>query len=188
MKRIWGLLALSAVATASWSQGAPDPKRVDLIWNHAADRLNQQTDVWFDDGDFPRVINLCRLMYGLYPDDFEVATNLGWMLENIELWDQALAVYIQFRTENPKNPDAAYPEASFYFRKKAYQKVPMLLEPTLKMATHPHSNNYRTLAHSYEKLNLLADSQRVWKQLLSVDPRDEAAKQNLARVEKKLRG
>lgn len=162
--------------------------RVDAIWNHAVDRLNSQTDLWFDDGDFPRVINLCRIMYALYPDDFDIATNLGWMLENVESWDEALAVYVKYRTENPNDPDAAWPEANFYYMKRAYQKIPPILEPTIRMRTKPHANNYRTLAHAYERMNLLRDSKRVWQMLLAITPNDGPAKNNLQRVEKKMRG
>lgn len=187
MKRIWGVLVLAVVASSSFAQGA-SPSRVDAIWNHAVDRLNSQMDTWFEDGDFPRVINMCKVMYALYPSDFDIATNLGWMLENVEKWDEALAVYIKFRTENPRDPDAAWPEANFYYMKKAYQKIPPILEPTIKMSAKPHPNSYRTLAHAYERMNQLQDSKRVWMQMIQVFPKDLPAKNNLTRVEKKLRG
>lgn len=191
MTRIWGVMVLGLVAVSAMAappQQKANQKRVDAIWNFAVDRINRQNDIWFEDGDFPRVINMCRVMYALYPGDYEVATNLGWMLENIEHWDEALAVYIKFRNDNPADPDSAWPEANFYYMKKVYEKVPALLEPTLKMARKPHPNTYRTLAHSYERMNQLADSQRVWKSYLQIAPDDAPAKNNLTRVEKKLRG
>lgn len=188
MKRFWGILALGLVAGCAMATAQNGSKRVDAIWDYAVDRINRQTDDWFDNGDFPRVINLVRVMYALYPEDYEIATNLGWMLENVQKWDEALAVYIKFRTENPKDPDAAWPEANFYFSKKLYQKVPPILEPTLKMAAHPHPNSYRTLAHAYERMDQLADAQRIWKMYIRLAPSDEPARNNLARVEKRLRG
>lgn len=189
MKRIWGVAAITGMVIGAFA--APQDataKRAEAIWDRAIDRINRQTDVWFIDGDFPRVINLCRVMYALYPSDYEIATNLGWMLENIERWDEALAVYIKFRTENADDPDAAWPEANFYYMKKAYNKIPPILEPTLKMAHKPHPNNYRTLAHAYERMNQLADCQRIWKAYLMIAPDDAPAKNNLSRVEKKIRG
>ena len=187
MKRIWGVFLIGLAVSSAFAQ-QPNKSRVDAIWNHAVDRLNSQTDIWFDDGDFPRVINLCKVMYALYPADYEVATNLGWMLENIEKWDEALAVYIKYRTENAKDPDAAWPEANFYYMKKAYQKVPPILEPTMKMARKPHPNSFRTLAHAYERMNQLQDSKRVLQAMIQTFPDDAPAKNNLSRVEKKLRG
>jgi hypothetical protein len=56
------------------------------------------------------------------------------------------------------------------------------------MAVKPHANNYRTLAHAYERMNQLQDSKRVWQAMLLVYPKDLPAKNNLERVEKKLRG
>jgi tetratricopeptide (TPR) repeat protein len=188
MRRLIAICLGLTIAGLCFGDQTPKASRVDAIWNHAVDRINGQTDIWFDDGDFPRVINLCRIMYALYPSDFEIATNLGWMLENIEKYDEALAVYVKFRTENPKDPDAAWPEANFYYMRRAFQKIPAILEPSIKMAVKPHANNYRTLAHAYERMNQLQDSKRVWQAMLLVYPKDLPAKNNLERVEKKLRG
>ncbi|HJP84094.1 MAG TPA: hypothetical protein VJ835_11385 [Fimbriimonadaceae bacterium] len=188
MRRLIAICLGLTIAGLCFADQTQKASRVDAIWNHAVDRINGQTDIWFDDGDFPRVINLCRIMYALYPSDFEIATNLGWMLENIEKYDEALAVYVKFRTENPKDPDAAWPEANFYYMRRAFQKIPAILEPSIKMTVKPHANNYRTLAHAYERMNQLQDSKRVWQAMLLVYPKDLPAKNNLERVEKKLRG
>jgi len=42
------------------------------------------------------------------------------------------------------------------------------------------------LAHSYEKLKKLQDARRVWNLLIAIDPKDDTAKKNLSRVEKKI--
>lgn len=173
-----------ALTACVWA--APNQQRMDAIWRGVHDRLIKQNDYWFEAGDFPRTINTLRLAIQVFPDDYEAATNLGWLLESTEQNDEALAVYIRFGKENPNDPDSAYPEANFYFMKKAYAKVPSLLEPTLK--GKPHPNSFRILAHSYERLGLLKDSQRVWQALIALTPDDDAAKNNLRRVENKLKG
>ncbi|MFQ3588273.1 MAG: hypothetical protein SNJ76_11510, partial [Fimbriimonadaceae bacterium] len=65
-----------APETPATPGGAPDadPARVDAIWNQMIGRFNVQNDRWFEDGDFPRNIQLLRVMNGLFPDDWEVAT------------------------------------------------------------------------------------------------------------------
>lgn len=180
---IGGLLAVLAAASAQ----RPDPKRIDAIWSAAGDRLSRQTDAWFKLGDYPRTVQILKFHFEMNPKDAEVGTNLGFMLENIEEYDQALAVYIHLRTANPNDPDDAFPEAFFYFRKKAFAKVPPLLEPTIKKQD-PHANNYRTLANSYEKMSMFGDSKRVLELYLSRHPDDLAAKAHLERIEKKLKG
>ncbi len=172
-----------SLAGAQASSNA-DPERVHEIWNATNDRLGTQLDVWFDEGDFPKCIQLLKMQSSLFPGDYEVATNLGWMQENVENWDSALATYIRFKDRNPLDPDRSLPEADFYFRRKAYAKATAALEPALTKGSHP--NAFRILAHAYERQGMLSDSKRVWEQYLVLSPKDGAARNNLNRVMKKL--
>jgi len=156
--------------------------RVDAIWSRVENQITAQGDVWFKAGDYPAIINSERFLSSEDPADYDYATNLGWMLENIEQYDEALAVYVRYRKDNPKAPDAAFPEANFYFMRKAYARVPALLLST--MDSHPHPNSYRLLAHSYEKLGLYPDAIKVWKSLLAAHPDDRGALANQRKDER----
>ncbi len=184
-------LALVAPLAAQTKKPQPSPKkaqsRVDAIMDLANDRMSTQIDVMFDDGDFLTVIQLLKVQAEMYPSDYEVWTNLGWMEENVEQWDAALATYVRYKRQNPNDPDGAFPEANFYFMKKLYAKVPPLMEPAIKEAK-VHPNAYRILARSYEKQNMLTDAARVYRALSERDPNDGAAKANLKRVEGKING
>lgn len=179
---------LAALALIQPAAAQVDPLRMRVIDRAIQDRLAVQGDVWFEAGDYLKSIQALRAAQSLEPTDYEIATNLGWMLENVLAWDEALATYVRYRKTNPDDPDAAYPEANFYFMKKSYFEVPALLEPMLKMARPPHANTFRILAHAYDRMGLFTDSKRVWDQLLAVDPNDEAAKVNVKRVAAKLKG
>ncbi len=72
--------------------------------------------------------------------------------------------------------------------KRLYAKVPPVLEPSIKLATHPHPDTYRLLASSYEHLGLFADSLRVWDLYITFAKKDPQALVNRARVEKKRTG
>jgi tetratricopeptide (TPR) repeat protein len=161
-------------------------ERLNVIWDAALARVNMQTDAWFEDGEFPRCIQLLRFQNILEPSDYETATNLGWLLESTEQNHEALATYIRYAKQNPTDPDRFYPEANFYYMKKAYAKVPALMEPTLTFKGS-HANCFRILAHSYERMGMLKDSKRVWELYLKRVPTDDAAKNNLKRVEDKLK-
>ena len=169
---------------AALSLGAPTLDRSAYIMSVAGDRMVHQEDIWFQDGEFPTDIQVLRVEAEMYPADYDIWTNLGWMQENVHDWDGALSTYVRYRRSNPNEPDAALPEAFYYQSKKLYAKIPALLEPEIKHACHP--NNFRILASAYEKQGMLADSERVWKIYLQRDPTDGAAKHNLDRVEKKL--
>jgi tetratricopeptide (TPR) repeat protein len=176
------LMALTALAIAGQE---PSKKRLDAIWNAVDTRVSNQIDTWYKDGDYPKAIHMLVWESTYAPHDYDVATNLGWMEENVEDWDAALATYRLYLKNNPQDRDAALPEAQYYFLvKHDYAKVPALLEPTLNRKPHP--NVFRILAHSYEKLKKFKDAERVWQALVAQDPKDGAAKVNLAKVEKRL--
>lgn len=186
MKRAIIFSLLFAVAAIGSAQKGPD--RTEEIWDAVNNRFVRQLDVWFDDGEFPRCVQLLRAQAMLYPDDYDIATNLGWMQENLEKWDEAIASYERYRKQNPKDPNRGLPEAEYYFRKKQYAKIPALLEPTVKDKPYPHPNAFRVLGLSYEKLGKLKDAERVMKKFIALSPNDGAAKNNLRRIQKKLAG
>ncbi|CAN5657618.1 hypothetical protein BH11ARM2_BH11ARM2_16470 [soil metagenome] len=186
-----GAIVVAAMAMIGVTGQEPDPKRIDAIWDSTYNRLNTQLDIWFSDGDFPKCISLLKSQYVIWPKDYEVATNLGWMEENVEDIDGAIQTYQRYRLENPKDPDAALPEAQMYFNRGRFKRDPdgfakaiRLLEPAVGSPAHP--NVYRILASSYERTGKFEESLRVWKVYLDKHPDDLAGKKNMERVEKKL--
>jgi len=188
MRRLAILAACLAVVTAAFARGPAQPDRTNLILEMVRGRATQQHDVWFGDGDFPRAIQSIRVLHELFPHDYALETDLGWMLENVEDYGGAIAVYMNYRKAFPKDPEAYYPEAELYFRERLYTKVPPLIEPSLRLGIHPHANSYRILAGSYERLGLFKDSERIWDTYLAFTKDDGQAKVNRNRVEKKRLG
>jgi len=184
-KWIVGLgLALSSCAWAG-RQDVPT-KTVDEIWSHADTRMEIQGDHWFKNGDFPRAAHLVRFRFQLNPANYDRLTDLGFLLKSMHMYDQELAIYVMFRLKMvAKDPDAAFPEANFYFERKMYAKVPPLLEPTMASSTTPHRNTFSILARSYEKQGLLGKAVSVWKRFLTKVPNDPTALANVNRIEKK---
>ena len=178
------VLSCAGIACAGTQASQPSKQRLDAIWNSMDARVETQINVWFDNGDYPMTIHLLEFQVDYSENVEDTVTNLGWMQENIQDWDAALATYKKFLISNPKSKERAYPEAEFLFRRRQFAPVPALLEPVIPLKPHP--NNYRVLAHAYEKLNKFADAARIWKSYLAVYPTDETGKLNLKRVEKKL--
>lgn len=191
MKHVIALSLVAAMATGVCTAGGPSgvaPNRTDQILQVARDRVTTQGDAWFSDGDYPRDIQSLRLLHELFPSDYDLATSLGWMLENVHDYGKALAVYIGYREANPHDPEAVYPEAWFYFRQKLYAKVPTLLEPALSYKVHAEPNTYRILASAYERMGLYGDSVRIWQRYLKLYPGDPQAAVNEKRVTSKMKG
>lgn len=188
-----GLLVASAALGAPPTKSHLNPKgkhsvrkdkdsRVDAIWARVENRISDQTDVWFKQGDYPAAINLLRFLNSEDPASYDYAWSLGWMLENDNQYDQALVVYVRFRKDNPADKDAPFLEAYFYFMKKAYARVVPLLSPTIDL--RPQRNAYSVLAHAYEKLGMLPDAVKVWKKLIADHPEDLAGPPNLRKDER----
>ena len=171
-------LAIAAVPQATEAQ------KLEAIWAAAEERILMQEDAWFDDGEFPMVVQLLRFHAELEPKSYEIATNLGWMHENIEQWDEASTAYRQYAVNNPSDPDRVLPEAEYLFRRKKFPEIVPLVEPTINDKSHP--NLFRILAHSYERTGKLAQSKAMWNRYIALSPNDGAAKANLKRVEGKL--
>ncbi len=178
------LLALSALVSCAFAQ-KNDSKRMEAIWDTVYNRMVDQNNIWFESGDYPRCVGMLHYQHTLWPSDYETATDLGWMLENIDRYDEALAIYVNYRKNYPTQSGAAFPEANFYYQKKLYTKVPPILEPSIANKSMS-SNGFRLLAHAYERLNMLKDAERTWSLYISLAPSDGAAKRNLERVQKKL--
>lgn len=184
-----GVLGLSGASIAAPQKPqTSDLGRIGAIWSYAQDRIDRQTDVWFEDGNYPASIQALRVSAELEPNNYDTVTNLGWMLENVEQWDQAVVVYKRYRDDNPNDPDSGMPLGQYYYLKKKYDQVPQYLEPLLNDKRPPHPNVWRMLASSYEKLHKYEDSERVWKRYIVIAPADNQAKNNLQRVEKKMQG
>lgn len=187
-----GVLTLGASMASAQKSEPPivlnDDQAVERIWEHVDLRMVRQIDVWFDNGEFPRIISMLRARWHLSPTDYEMATDLGWMLENVKETEEAIEVYEKFIKVSPKDPNVRYPLAFLYNQKKQFEKVVALLEPTLTMKPVPDANSFRTCAKAYERLGKFKDAIRVWEMQLKAYPGDLPAKANIDRVKKKMGG
>ena len=166
------------------SEGMASEARLNEIWDHIDNRFITQSDVWFELGEFPSCVALLKVQTGYSPDDYEMMTNLGWMLENIERYGEARAVYLDFGTRHPKIGDAMFALGLSYSIKKEYAEVIRVLEPTL--VNNPSPNTYRTLARSYEMLKKPLDAIRIWELELKRFPNELSAIANIKRVKAKM--
>lgn len=169
-------LLLSALAFSQASEAASD---IDEAFG---DRMTQQSDKWFEDGEFPVIIQMLKVKQELQPLDEETATDLGWMYKNIERPDLELLTYIQYAKRNPSDRDHLYPVANFYYLAKSYVSVVEVLKGIDKQVPPPHPNAFRILAHAYTRLGLYTDALRIWDAYIKLAPEDPQAKNNRQKV------
>ena len=159
-----------------------DKARLDEIWNHIDNRIVIQSDIWYELGEFPSCAAILRVQTAYSPDNYDVCTSLGWMLENIDRGDEALTVYREFSDRHPNVGDAVFALGNAYFARKDYKNAIKYLEPSL--AKNPSENNYRILAKAYEKDGKPKEAIRIWELELKAYPKELTPIANIKRVKK----
>ncbi|HXH60904.1 MAG TPA: hypothetical protein VNI20_06050 [Fimbriimonadaceae bacterium] len=185
MKRIATGLVIALFAVPALAQ---DSDRVAEIMGYVEQRAFVETKAPFDVGDYPKTIQIQRMRFVLNPQNEELATNLIWMLGNVEYHTEELATAIKFRLQNPQNPDRGLPEAFIYQTLKAYARIPGIIEPDIERTPAPHGNTFRVLGHAYEKLGFYKDALRVWELAVRAHPEDDVFVMLRDRTRKKLGG
>jgi tetratricopeptide (TPR) repeat protein len=140
---------------------AQDNDRVNQILMHAEIRASNEADAAFELGDYPTIIQNQKIRFELSPSDFDLATNLVWMLGNIENDGESLAYAKRYRILNPGSPDKGFAEAELYTRWKMYSRIPAVLEPDIKMVPPPHRNSFTMLSQAYIRMKMWEDAVRV---------------------------
>lgn len=185
-------VALCAVGMAQDAEpktGVSRPKvtesgRMGALWSSYQDRMANQIDHDFEEGDFPKIIQLLKVQADMNRQGYETWTDLIWMLGNVEQFSEQIATARQFRNYNVKNPEAWYPEAEIYFIKRSFVKVIPIMEEAIKLEGPIHPNTYRILANSWTRLGFKSEAIRVWEMLLKRYPNDERARVQLERLKK----
>lgn len=171
--------ALTKVSSEGFSN-----TRLSEIWDHIDNRVLMQTDIWYELGEFPSCVSLLRIQAAYTPDNYDVCTNLGWMLENIDRNDDALAAYLDFGNRHPNVGDAIFALGNAYFNMKDYKNSIKYLEPSLDK--HPNENSYRILAKAYERDGRPKEAIRIWELELTRFPNEQTPIANIKRVKAKM--
>ncbi len=192
-----GLITVAAIALVLNPQaGSSKPKtaakptsdvsqdRINEIWGHVDTRINNQADIWYELGEFPSCVSLLRVQSGYQPHSYDICTNLGWMLENIELPMEAIDVYVDFANRHPNWGDAMFPAGNAYYNLKDYPNAIKYLGASL--SKNPTQNTYRVLARAYERSGKLQDAIRTWELELKRFPKELTPIANIKRVKAKI--
>jgi len=187
MLNLVAALVLSHSAAAPAEGLATSQQRQVAIWAAVYNRTNTQIDVWWDQGDFPAIISLLRYQAELFPNDYDIATNLGWMYENVKDNSNAEAAYRRYAARNPNDPDAVLPIVQKAYMAKDYKRVISVANPAITRKG-VHANVFRLLAHSYERTGDFKNALRVWESYLAINPNDLTAVKHRNTMKTKVNG
>lgn len=165
-------MALVSCACLGASQSDSKPKdRSESILESALGRVGYESDQSFTSGDFPRTAMMLKVVMGINPADEDTMTNLIFMLRSIDDLEGALATAMNYRVQNPQNPDRGLAEAQMYFLWRNYPRIPAILEPDIaRTSPAPHPNTFTMLGNAYGRMGLEKEALRIWELALKAHP------------------
>lgn len=182
--------AAAQKAAAATAAAAPTYKQavtqVDGITSRVIDKLWVQTDAYWHDGDYNRIVGLIRVVVEAEPTFSEAYANGAYLLWS--MGDTASADWFLQRgiRNTPKDWSLPFEFGRHLFTTKRYASA----LPYLKKATTYKTATalpYSMLAHTYDRLGRLEESVTTWRQVVKKFPTFVSGPTNLARVQAKLR-
>ncbi len=189
MSRLAVFLVLLIAVPALGQQEKVDERRVEEILQYVELRSRAECDVAFEAlGDYPRAIQLQKMRSEIRPWDGELATDLIWMLGNVDDEGGAIAYAIRYRMANPDDPDHGLAEAQVYWEYRMFSRIPRVLEDDIKKDWPMHRNVFVLLSNAYARMGFHKDVVRVLDIALQRFPGDEVFLRNKQRSEGLLKG
>lgn len=160
---------LLCVSPSSRTQAAP-PASVQQIQasgivSGVVDHLWTQTDVYWHRGDYPRIVALDRIITQADPQFLEAYSTGGWLMDSLGRTQDAEAFYTLGTRCNPQAEYAYWNLGFFYFN--TTHDYPAAAR-AFRHAVQQHGadlNDWKMLAHSYEKAGRWDDAVETWQQI-----------------------
>ena len=157
----------------------------DEVLNDIANRLWEQGDKYWHDGDYQRVVGLGRIIMEIDPNDEEVIDSMAWLLWS--MGDTAGADEL-LKYAISKAPKQGMLYANFgghLYRTKRYDEAEKYLEQGVKVGGVT-SAAYSFLGHTYTKLGKYKEAVETWRECVKRFPKYPAGPPNLKAAEARL--
>ena len=157
--------------------------QVDGITSRIVDNLWEESDHYWHEGDYNRIIALVRVCVEVDPSFVEAYSSGAWLM-----WSQgdtrAADTFLQYglsRAPQAEKGDMAYEFGWHLYNTKRFAEA----LPYLKRATDNNVQTvtaYTTLGHCYRQLKRYDDSVKAWETVIKKFPKFASGPSNLARV------
>jgi pentatricopeptide repeat protein len=161
------LLLCNGVSTraSDVSSDTQDEIQADGILSSVVDHLWSQTDDYFHDGDFPRIVALMRIIVSIDPHFVDAFNTGAWIMWSMGDDNDATAFYQQDVQSNPLDSDAYY-DYGFFLYNHLHNFPGAVAVFTADIANADAGIlDYRMLAHSYEKEGRWDRALEVWRRI-----------------------
>ena len=176
------LLVSFLPATAAWAAptAAQQQRQAGGIVSGVVDRLWSQTDTYWHAGDYPRIIALDRIITEADPQFLEAYSNGGWLMDSLGRTKDAQAYYTLGAHNNPHAEYAYWNLGFFYFNTP--HDYPAAARAFRLAVQQPNAdlNDWKMLAHSYEKARQWDLAVSTWEQIRARYPHGSSVDRLLA--------
>jgi len=154
----------------------------DGIMDGIVDHLWSATDFYFHHGDYPRIIGLDRIITQADPKFVECYSTGGWLMDSLGRTSDAEAFYQEACRNNPESSPAFYSLGMFYYGSVHDYAAAVAVYQQDTAVASADINDWKMLAHSYERMKELDRAVATWKEIKSRWPNGPAVESNLNRV------
>lgn len=146
------------------------------------DKLWSQADEYFHHGDYPRICALDRVITQADPDFVECYSTGGWLMESQGHNSDAEAFYQEGCRNNPDSTAMYYSLGMFYYGTLHDYSAALAIYLQDTHQVDADVNDWKMLAHTYERMNNLTKAVSTWKTIQQRWPNGPAVQANLDRV------
>ena len=157
----------------------------DAVLNDIANRLWEQGDKYWHDGDYQRVVGLGRIIMEIDPNDEEVIDSMAWLLWSMGDTTGADELLKYAISKAPKQGMLYANFGGHLYRTKRYDEAEKYLEQGVKVGGVT-SAAYSFLGHTYTKLGKYKEAVETWRECVERFPKYPAGPPNLKAAEARL--
>jgi len=157
----------------------------DAVLNDIANRLWEQGDKYWHDGDYQRVVGLGRIIMEIDPNDEEVIDSMAWLLWSMGDTKGADELLKYAISKAPKQGMLYSNFGGHLYRTKRYEEAEKYLVQGVKVGGVT-SAAYSFLGHTYTKLGKFKEAVDTWRECVVRFPKYPAGPPNLKAAEARL--
>jgi tetratricopeptide (TPR) repeat protein len=183
------IVALAVVTGSALAQTKPAPApltsskaQVNAVVDKVVDGLWEETDHFWHDGDYQRIVDLCRVIVEADPSFNEAYSNAAWLLWSLGDIPGADA-FLEFGiNRTPSKGELYYEFGRHLYTTKRYPSAKPYLE---KAVAYPNAQPtwYSTLGHTYRQLKDYDNAVKTWAAVVEKFPTFVSGPPNLKRVQ-----
>lgn len=157
------------------------------IVSGVVDNLWTQNDAYWHVGDYPRIVALDRIITEADPQFLEAYATGGWLMDSLGRTQDAEAYYTLGTRSNPQAEYAFWNLGFFYFTTAHNYAAAARAFHSAVQQRDADLNDWKMLAHSYEKAGQWDNAVSTWQQIKVRYPNGASVDRLLAEAKEKRR-